>query len=105
MKWLEVIEIRISRNDHELLESHFKQLVKEVNKGKEIKLILYRQLDLDTDISIHLFHDSIKVENSGSDLGLRIASALKEFGLVNHKVWVEMHSKINYKHLFNRSKI
>ena len=93
MKWLEIIEIRISGNDHELLESHFKQLVKEVNKEKEQKLILYRQLDLDTDISIHIFHDSIKAENSGGDLGIRIASALKEFGLVNHNVWVEMYVK------------
>lgn len=93
MKWLEIIEIRISGNDHELLEFHFKQLVKEVNKEKEQKLILYRQLDLDTDISIHIFHDSIKAENSGSDLGIRIASALKEFGLVNHNVWVEMYVK------------
>jgi len=32
-----------------------------------------------------------KVENNGSRLGLRLASALKEFGLVNHSVWVEMH--------------
>jgi len=93
MKWLEVLEIRISGNDHELLKSHLKQLVKEVNKEKRQKLIVYRQLDLDTDISIHLFHDLIKVENSGSELGLRVASALKEFGLVNHNVWVEMYSK------------
>ncbi|MBL6993628.1 hypothetical protein, partial [Desulfobacula sp.] len=64
--------------------------LKEVNKEKEQKLILYRQLDLDTDISIHILHDLIKVENSGSDLGIRIVSALKEFGLVNHNVWVEM---------------
>jgi hypothetical protein len=93
MKWLEIIKIRISANDHKLLKSHFKQLVKEVNKEKEQKLILYRQLDLNTDVSIHIFHDSIKAEKSGSDLGIRIASALKEFGLVNHNVWIEMYVK------------
>jgi nucleoside-diphosphate-sugar epimerase len=32
-----------------------------------------------------------KEENSGSPLGLRLASALKEFGLVNHSIWIEMH--------------
>jgi hypothetical protein len=93
MKWLEIIKIRISANDHKLLKSHFKQLVKEVNKEKEQKLILYRQLDLNTDVSIHIFRDSIKAEKSGSDLGIRIASALKEFGLVNHNVWIEMYVK------------
>ncbi|MCP4130940.1 MAG: hypothetical protein GY754_08160, partial [bacterium] len=39
--------------------------------------------------SIHLKHDSEKVDNSGSDLGLTIASNLKAFGLVNHTVWLE----------------
>ncbi|MBC8440846.1 MAG: hypothetical protein H8D87_14350 [Deltaproteobacteria bacterium] len=93
MKWLEAIEFRISGTDYKLLESHFEQLLNEVNKEKEQKLILYRQLDLDTDISIHILHNSIKVKNSGSDLGIRIVSALKEFGLVNHNVWVEMDIK------------
>jgi hypothetical protein len=46
---------------------------------------------IDTDFSIHLFHDSKKVEKSGSPLGLRLASALKEFGLVNHSIWIEMN--------------
>ena len=50
-------------------------------------------LMIDTDFSIHLFHDSKKMERSGSSLGLCLASALKEFGLVNHSIWIEMHSK------------
>ncbi len=53
----------------------------------------YCRLMVDTDFSIHLFHDSKKVEKSGSPLGLRLASALREFGLVNHSIWIEMHSK------------
>ena len=34
-----------------------------------------------------------KVENSVSPLGLDLASALKEHGLVNHSVWIEMQGK------------
>ena len=47
---------------------------------------------IDTDSSIYLYPDSKKVENNGSPLGLRLASALKKFGLVNHNVWVERHN-------------
>jgi hypothetical protein len=32
-----------------------------------------------------------KVENNGSRLGLRLASVLKECGLVHHSICVEMH--------------
>ncbi len=48
---------------------------------------------IDSDFSIHIFHDSNKVENSGSPLGLRLALAFKEFGTINHSIWMEMHAK------------
>jgi len=51
------------------------------------------KLVIDTDFSIHLCHDSKKVEDGGSRLGMRLVAALKEFGLVNHSVWLEMNSK------------
>ena len=47
---------------------------------------------IDTDSSIYLYHDSKKVENNGSPWGLRLASALKKFGLVIHSVWVERYN-------------
>lgn len=40
--------------------------------------------------SYYLHHYPKNVENNGSRLSLRLASALKEFGLVGHSVWVEM---------------
>ena len=94
MKWIEIIEIRSADSNKELLKSQLQKLITEMDKktkGQEIKS--YSRVLIDTDFSIHLFHDSKKVENSGSPLGLRLASALKAFGLVNHSIWIEMHSK------------
>jgi hypothetical protein len=34
-----------------------------------------------------------KVEKLGSPLGVLIVNALREFGLVNHSVWYEIHGK------------
>ena len=94
MKWLEIIELRSVESNRELLESQLQKLMNEVDKETKKQAIkAYSRVMIDTDFSIHLFHDSKKVENSGSPLGLRLASALKEFGLVNHSIWIEMHSK------------
>jgi hypothetical protein len=94
MKWLEIIELRSSGCKRELLEPQLKKLINEVAKETEKKAVKsYSRIMIDTDFSIHLFHDSRKVENSGSRLGLRLVSALKAFGLVNHSIWTEMHSK------------
>jgi hypothetical protein len=94
MKWLEIIELRSAYGNKKLLESQLETLINEVDqetKKQDIKS--YSRVMIDTDFSIHLFHDSKKVENSGSPLGLRLASALEAFGIVNHSIWIEMHSK------------
>ena len=94
MKWLEIIELRSVDSNREWLESKLQKLIDQVDKEKKKQAIMtYTRVLIDTDFSIHLFHDSNKVENSGSSLGLRLASALKEFGLVNHSIWIKMHGK------------
>lgn len=90
MAWLEVIEIRSVGINRTLLESQLQKLIEQVDRETEKKAIkAYSRVIIDTDFSIHLYHDS-KIENSGSALGLQIASALKEFGWVNHSVWIEI---------------
>ena len=53
---------------------------------------IYCNANIDSDLSIHLLHNSDNANNK-SPLSLQLVSALKEFGLVNHSVWVEMHGK------------
>ena len=88
MKWLEIIELRSVDSNRELLESQLQKLINEVDKENQA-IKYYRRVMIDTDFSIHLFHESNIVENSGSRLGLRLASSLKEWGSVNHYVWIE----------------
>jgi hypothetical protein len=94
MKWLEVIELRSVYSNRELLESHLRTLLAAIDKATQQQSIKsYRRVMIGNDFSIHLYHDSTKLENKGGQLGLRLASALKEFGLVNHSIWLEMHGK------------
>lgn len=90
MKWLEIIELRTVDRNWESIKSKLRELIIEVEKAtKENSIKTYSRVLIDTDFSIHLFHDSEKVDNQGSMLGLQVTSVLKEFGLVDHKIWVE----------------
>ncbi len=94
MKWLEILELRTVDRNRELLELQLQKLINEVAKETEkLAIKTFSSAMINTDFSIHLFHDTKKVENNGSPLGLHLVSALKEFGLVNHSIWIEMHSR------------
>ena len=90
MNWIEIIEIRSAGSTRKHLETHLQEFIDQVEKKTEKqKVILYTRMMIDTDFSIHLFHDSSKVKNRGSSLGIRLVSALKSYGLVNHTIWIE----------------
>jgi hypothetical protein len=94
MKWIEVIQLRSIDGNRKLLESKLNKLIDDVGgKSKKQIIMVFNRVLIDTDYSIQIFHESNKVENTGSPLGIRLANALKEFVLVNHSVWVDMHNK------------
>lgn len=93
MKWIEIIELRSADNNRELMKSQLQSLINEVNlEARQQKIQVYSHKTVETDLRIHLIHDSKKTKVSVSPLGLDLASALKEHGLVNHSVWIEMQS-------------
>jgi len=90
MGWLEIIEIRAVVSNRNLLESHLQDLVNEVNRNPEIQAIkIYKQVMLETDFSIHLFHDSCKNDTHCSSICEQLASSLKDFGMVDYAAWIE----------------
>jgi hypothetical protein len=94
MKWIELIALRSIYKDREMLEHQIQELTDEVNREtKSLEITLYKRTAVETDVGIHILHNSGKVEDNGSQLGLRLADALKEFGLVNHSIWIKMNGK------------
>lgn len=90
MKWIEIIEIRSPGKDRKQLEKYLKEFVDQVVEEAEKQAIrLYTRTLIDSDFCIHLFHNSNRVKNCGSSLGVRLASDLKFYGLVNHSIWIE----------------
>ena len=88
MKWLEVIKLRSAGKGSGLLE----ELLLSINKFSQtgpVEMKIYRHAALELDLSVHLHWESERPERNGSDPGLRLAQALKEFGLVDHSIWIE----------------
>ena len=94
MAWLEIIEIRSLGGNREILKTQLQDLINDLSKEAELWSVkIYRQVILETDFSIHLFHDSEKPETSCSTICSRLVSSLKDFGFVNHTVWIETFNK------------
>jgi hypothetical protein len=90
MKFLEVIELRAAGNQLRLLKPELDSLINTLNKETRHGTInVYGNLTVETDFSIHLHYESQKTDISGSPLGQHLVSVLKEFGLINHTLWVE----------------
>jgi hypothetical protein len=84
MKWMEIIEVRSSHNSQELLNS----------ESSEQTIRIYSKLYLDTDYIILLLNDFPQNDQRGSQFGLHLSAALREFGMINHSVWTDIHSKL-----------
>ena len=91
MRWHEVIHLRVIDQEYDRLISIFTQLLDEIHeKERYLKVKLFRRAQIETDVCFHLLHESNNAEVAGSPVGLRLAEALKPFGMVNHTVWTQI---------------
>lgn len=98
MKWIEIIELRSVSHRCLLQELDVENFLTDESLAVKPRAInLYRHGTIETDFSIHLIYDSKQADIHGSALGERLTSFLKEFGLVNHTVWLKTPQKIHTK--------
>ena len=89
MKWLEVIKLRGAGTGEGLLEELLRSLVKSGQSRELVGIKTYRHAALENDLSVHLHWESDRPEQNGTELGLRLARAFKEFGLMDHSIWID----------------
>ena len=88
MSRLEIIHLRSSG---EPLESLGRRIRESLGSGREdVEVTLYRRDGLETDVAVHLRHPEASGKAGPSRLGLRLASALRALGLVEHTLWQEL---------------
>ncbi len=91
MKWAEMVMVRSAGSSVEILNATLQDLMNEVAIEVEHEAVrVFRREKLDSDICIVLFHSGKKTRTGGSPLGLHLAAALKEVGLVCHTIWREI---------------
>jgi len=89
-KILERIDLRSNKENKKELLEQLEELVNDVTeRTDDNKIKIYTHYNIGTDYSVHLLRLISEEEHLESELGLRLASSLKEFGLVNHSIWIE----------------
>lgn len=89
MKRLEIIHLRSSGEAIESVTRRIRESIR-MERSPSARVTVYRRSGIAADAGVHI-RDLEHSEGKGpSDLGLRLASALREFGLVEHTVWEEM---------------
>ena len=88
MSWLEIIHLRSFGRPPESLGARIRESLG--TPGEHPDVALYRREGLDTDVAIHIHHHEAPREEGPSRVGLRLASELGTFGLVQHTLWKEL---------------
>jgi hypothetical protein len=88
MSTLEIIQLRLAGKPPENLCEMIKESIV-ANEGLSENVMIFRRDGLVTDLAVHIHHPETLSGEPGK-FGLRIASALKAYGLVEHKVWKQL---------------
>jgi hypothetical protein len=88
MRVREIVHLRSTGDSFE----HVSDAVRESTRSELVsqqKTTVFRRNGLETDIAIHIETSGVSGPADPSDLGLRLASELRSYGLVEHTVWRE----------------
>jgi hypothetical protein len=90
MKTTEIIHVRLSASvPQSLSEKIWKSIGPEISA--EIFKIFQRD-NLESDFAVHIHRNEDYAQCGPSQIGIRLASSLKAYGLVEHTVWKELLS-------------
>jgi hypothetical protein len=97
MKWLETIKLQLATGMESITEKKLLGLANEVRNGHDhrgsLEVMVYNHASVPGCFAIRLFWSSGPPLVQGSPLGIGIAQTLKNFGLVDHSVWIEKEKK------------
>ena len=87
MKRLEVIHLRLAASLPKEVAQEIRRSVAEAGESWPVRI--YRCPALAGDLGIHIHRAAGSPHEGFSDLGVRLAEALREHGMVEHTVWTE----------------
>jgi hypothetical protein len=87
MKRIEIIRIRLAQGGYKNILTRLQQLV---GGSDDTVVRIYRRAAVESDIAIHLQTQASDSQPAFSEAGQHLVMALKEIGLVNRSVWLEI---------------
>lgn len=91
MHWIEIIHLRMkSISDSESIKNQLRLIQKSVQGEISQTVKIYRRPEIEGDLCILLDWYAESTVCLSSDLGATLTASLKEFGRVDHAVWVEL---------------
>jgi hypothetical protein len=93
MKWLEIVRLRAGGLSDGSLEEILVRIARIKPVTEIVEIRSYRHSEIENDASVHIFWESPRCESDGSNIGHEISDGFKNFGLVDHSVWVEHREK------------
>ena len=94
MRWVEIITLRSPEKIKNQFVDELLNGVRESDSPTDthkglVEIRVYHHSVVETDLSMHIYWKSEPGSQDRSPLGLRLSSALRNLGLLNHSVWVE----------------
>ena len=86
MTTLEIIHLRMAGQDQEALALAIWKAVATADDAPDVRV--YHHARVEGDLIIHLHREGTGQDTEASVLGLRLASLLRNHGMVGHSVWV-----------------
>ena len=89
MKTLEIIHLQSGTGSMASLSDRIRESLQGADGRSQI-VTIYRRDGLANDLAIHLQHTGRSTAVKPTELGLRLAAALREYGIVEYTLWREM---------------
>ena len=85
---MEMIRIRAGESGAGLLKE-FAVPVSKLKQRGLAEIRIYRHAALESDVSIHLYWETVDFKPNGSTVGLHLVRSLGDFGLIDHTTWIQ----------------
>ncbi len=91
-----MIKFRTSgQNLENMVDKFIKPLTKDYEGAGLISMQVYSHATLNTDLSIHLYWDTVNVSQQKTLLSSCLINVLEEFGLIHYTIWIAQ--KFNFE--------
>ena len=85
---LEILHLRLAGRVSPLLPDAIRSIAGKNARG--VSIHIYQQEELETDLLVQLHYGADAGGEGTADLGERLASLLREYGMIEHSVWKEL---------------